>query len=479
MSEEKSFDQLIDESMKQIRAGEIVEGTVIAVKPDELVLNIGYKSDGIVSREEYSNDSALDLATVVEVGQKMDVKVLKVNDGDGQVQLSYKRIGEERANKRLEEAFKNTETLAVKVEQVTNGGLIAAFEGSKVFVPASLVSDTFEKDLSKYQDEEIEIVITEFNPHKRRIIGNRKKLLLASRRERARMLLETLKPNDIVDGTVKSVTNFGAFVDLGGVDGLLHISEMSWGRVDSPKAFVKVGDVISVYIKDIADGKIALSAKFPDQNPWVLAREKYAPGTIITGKVARMADFGAFIELEPGIDALLHVSQISRTHVNKPSDVLKAGQEITAKVVDFKEAEKRISLSMRELEAAEEPAVEEPAAEEPAAEAPAVEEPAAEAPAVEEPVAEVPVEEPAAEAPAAEEPAAAEPAVEEPAVEEPVVEESAAEAPATEVPVEEPAAEPAVEEPVAEAPAEEPAAEEPAEESAAEVPAEEPEKTEA
>lgn len=350
MSEEKSFDQLIDESMKTIRTGEIVEGTVIDVKPDEIVLNIGYKSDGIISKEEYSNDSTVELDKVVAVGDTMEAKVLKVNDGDGQVQLSYKRISEEKANKRLEEAFENEEVLTVKVDQVTNGGLITTFEEGKIFVPASLVSDIFEKDLTKYQDQEIEVVITEFNPRKRRIIGNRRKLLQATREERAKELFETLQVNDIVEGTVKSVTNFGAFVDLGGIDGLLHISEMSWGRVNSPKQIVKVADKIRVYIKDMAEGKIALSAKFPDENPWVLAREKYEAGSIVTGKVARMADFGAFIELEPGIDALLHVSQISKKHVKKPSDVLKIGQVIDAKVVEFKEEEKKISLSRRDFE---------------------------------------------------------------------------------------------------------------------------------
>ena len=350
MSEEKSFDQMIDESIKTIRTGEIVDGTVISVKPDEIVLNIGYKSDGIITKEEFTNDSSVDLTTVVSVGDPLQVKILKVNDGDGQVALSYKRISEEKANKRVEEAFENKEVLTVKVVMVTTGGLITTFEGAKIFVPASLVSDTFEKDLDKYIDQEIEVLVTEFNPRKRRIIGNRRKILQATKNERAKELLASLQVNDIVEGEVKSVTGFGAFIDLGGVDGLLHISEMSWGRVDSPKSIVTVGEKIRVFIKSIEDNKIALSCKFPDQNPWVIAKEKYKPGTIVTGKVARMADFGAFIELEPGIDALLHVSQISKKHVKKPADVLKVGQILDAKVVDFKEEEKKISLSRRDFE---------------------------------------------------------------------------------------------------------------------------------
>lgn len=162
-------------------------------------------------------------------------------------------------------------------------------------------------------------------------------------------MFERINVGDVLEGTVKNVTDFGAFIDLGGADGLLHISEMSWGRVESPKKAFKVGDVVKVFIKDINDTKIALSMKFPEDNPWNNATEKFAAGTIITGRVARMTDFGAFVELAPGIDALLHVSQISKEHIDKPSDVLKAGQEIEAKIVDFNEAERKISLSMKAL----------------------------------------------------------------------------------------------------------------------------------
>ena len=174
-------------------------------------------------------------------------------------------------------------------------------------------------------------------------------------------LFERIHAGDVVEGVVKNVTDFGAFIDLGGADGLLHISEMSWGHVENPKKVFKVGEKLTVLIKDINGEKIALSLKFPDQNPWLNAAEKFASGNIVTGKVARMTDFGAFVELEPGVDALLHVSQISHEHVDKPSDVLKVGQEITAKVVDFNEADRKISLSMKALEnaAAQEPAAEE------------------------------------------------------------------------------------------------------------------------
>ena len=317
---ELSFEQMLDESFKTIRNGEVVEGTIIGVKEDEIILNIGYKADGIITRNEYSNDSNLDLTTVVSVGDTMEAKVLKVNDGEGQVLLTYKRLAAEKGNKRLEEAFENKEVLTAKVTQVLDGGLSVVLDEARVFIPASLVSDSYEKDLTKYQDQEIEFVITEFNPRRRRIIGDRKQLLMAKKAEMQKELFERIHPGDVVEGTIKNVTDFGAFIDLGGADGLLHISEMSWGRVENPKKVFKAGESIKVLIKDINGDKIALSLKFEDQNPWLDAAEKYAAGNIVEGRIARMTDFGAFIELEPGVDALLHVSQISRAHVDKPSD---------------------------------------------------------------------------------------------------------------------------------------------------------------
>ena len=325
------------------------------------MLNIGYKSDGIITRNEYTNTPNVDLTTVVSVGDTMEAKVLKVNDGEGQVLLTYKRLAQEKGSKRLEEAFENKEVLKAKVSQVMAGGLTVIVDDCKVFIPASLVSDTYEKDLTKYNGQEIEFVISEFNPKKRRIIGDRKQLLVAAKKDAQEELLSKLEEGQIVEGTIKNVTDFGAFVDLGGIDGLLHISEMSWGRIEHPKKLFKVGDTVKALVKEINGTKIALSLKFDDTNPWVNAEEKFQVGKIVKGKVARMTDFGAFIELEPGIDALLHVSQISRNHVEKPSDVLKIGDEIEAQIVDFNLDEKKISLSKKVLEAdtAEETATEE------------------------------------------------------------------------------------------------------------------------
>lgn len=350
---ELTFEQMLEESLKTIHTGEVVEGTVIDVKPEEIVLNIGYKSDGILTRNEYTNEPNVDLTTVAKAGDTMEVKILKVNDGEGQVLLTYKRLAADRGNKKIEEAFNNKEVLKANVAQVLDGGLSVIVDEVRIFIPASLVSDSYEKDLSKYAGQEIEFVISEYNPKRRRYIGDRRQLIVAQKSEMQKELFARIKEGDVVEGTVKNVTDFGAFIDLGGADGLLHISEMSWGRVEHPKKVFKLGDKLNVMIKEINGSKIALSLKFDDQNPWKDASVKYAVGTEVTGVVARMTDFGAFVELEPGVDALLHVSQISKDHVEKPSDVLKVGDTVTAKIVDFNEDDKKISLSIKAMFAPE------------------------------------------------------------------------------------------------------------------------------
>ena len=351
MSEELTFEQMLEESFKTIHTGEVVEGTVIDVKPEEIILNIGYKADGILTKYEYTNDNSVDLTTVVKVGDTLEVKILKVNDGDGQVLVTYKRLQQERGSKKIEEAYNNGEVLKAVVTQVQDGGLTVIVDETRIFIPASLVSDTYERDLTKYMNQEIEFVVIEFNPRKRRCIGDRKQLLVAKKEELQKEVFAKIHEGDVVEGTVKNVTDFGAFIDLGGVDGLLHISEMSWGRVEHPKKVFTVGQKVEVFVKSIKGKKISLSMKFPDQNPWLNADEKYAIGNVVKGTVARMQDFGAFVQLAPGVDALLHVSQISKDHIEKPGDALTVGQEVTAKVVDFNEAEHKISLSIKALTA--------------------------------------------------------------------------------------------------------------------------------
>lgn len=344
-----SFEQLLEESCKTIHTGEVIDGSVIDVKEDQIILNIGYKADGIITRNEYTSTPGLDLRTVVKEGDTITAKVIKVNDGDGYVALSSKRLAAEQGSKRIEEAFNNAEVLTAKVAQVLDGGLSVIVDETKIFIPASLVSDSYEKDLSKYAGQEIEFVVTEFNPRKRRIIGDRKQLLVAKKAELKAEVMAKIAEGQVVEGTVKNVTDFGVFVDIGGVDGLLHVSEISWGRVENPKKKFKTGDSVKAFIKEINGDKIALSLKFDNENPWLNVADKYAIGTVVKGKVARMTDFGAFVELETGIDALLHVSQIAREHIEKPAEVLKIGQEIEAQVVDLNVEDRKISLSIKAL----------------------------------------------------------------------------------------------------------------------------------
>ena len=346
---ENFAEMLANEEWKEIHTGEVVDGTVIAVKEDQIVLNIGYKADGIITRSEYSSQPGLDLTTVVSVGDEMKAKVLKLNDGEGQVLLTYRKLVADNGSKKLEEAFNNNEPVTATVTRVIKGGLEVVVDETRVFIPASLVSDSYVKDFSDYAGKEVTFVLTEYDPKNRKVIGDCKQLIVAAKKAAQEELLSKIKEGDTIEGTVKNVTDFGAFIDLGGVDGLLHISEMSWGRTENPKKVYKVGDSVKCFIKEINGDKIALSVKYPDQNPWNDASTKYAIGNVVTGKVARMTDFGAFVQLEDGIDALLHVSQISREHINKPEDVLKIGQEIEAKVVDLNEADKKISLSMKAL----------------------------------------------------------------------------------------------------------------------------------
>ena len=342
-----SFEQMLDESFKTIHNGEVLEGKVISVREDYAVLNVGYKADGILTRDEYSN-TPVDLTTVISVGDELTVKVLKVNDGEGQVALSYKRLAAEKANEKIKEAFENKEVLKAPVVQILKGGLSVDVEGGRVFIPASLVSDVFERDLDKYLNQEIEFVVTEFDPRRRRIIGDRKQLVVAEKEAAKKALFEKIQVGDTVEGVVKSVVDFGAFIDIGGADGLLHISEMSWGRVGNPRKLFKLRQRLQHLLKKLMVIRLHC-LKFEDKNPWANAEEKFAVGAIVTGKVARMTDFGAFVEIEPGVDALLHVSQIAKHHVEKPSDELKVGQEIEAKIVDFNEEEKKISLSIKAL----------------------------------------------------------------------------------------------------------------------------------
>lgn len=358
--EELTFQQMLDESLVTLHTGDVVKGTVIQISNEEVSVNLGYKSDGIIPRGEYSSDATVVPSQEVSLGDEIEVFVVRVNDGDGNVLLSKKRIESMKGLDDLQKAFDDKVAVEGKVTEVVKGGIIAVVNGVRVFIPSSQVSNRFVEDLSVYKGQTINFNIIELDRTKRRIIGGRKALIEKENAAKKEALFATIEAGKKVKGTVSRLTDFGAFVNLGGIDGLIHISEMSWGRITNPREVLKEGDEVEVVVleADKEKGKISLSLKDISSNPWTGAAEKYAIGSIVEGKVVRMVPFGAFVELEVGVDGLVHISQIANKHVVKPEDELKIGETIKVKVLEVNAETKKISLSKREAEAPAEEAVE-------------------------------------------------------------------------------------------------------------------------
>lgn len=366
-SEEATFEQMLEESLVTLHTGDVVKGTVIQVVNEEVSVNLGFKSDGIIARGEFSSDPTVIPSKTVQPGDEIEVFVVRVNDGDGNVMLSRKRIEAQKGIEEIEAAYNDKAVVTGTVTNVVKGGLIAVVNGVNVFIPSSQVSNRFIEDLSVFNGQELEFNIIEVDRVKRRFIGGRKALVEQEIAAKRAALFETIQAGSRVNGTVSRLTDFGAFVDLGGVDGLIHISEMSWGRISNPKEVLKEGQEVEVFVLDVdkEKGKISLSLKDADKNPWKLAAEKYAVGSVVEGKVVRMVPFGAFVELEPGVDGLVHISQIANKHVVKPEDELKVGEVINVKVLEVNPEQKKISLSKRQADApVEEAPAEEAATEE-------------------------------------------------------------------------------------------------------------------
>ncbi|MCJ7856742.1 bifunctional 4-hydroxy-3-methylbut-2-enyl diphosphate reductase/30S ribosomal protein S1 [Lachnospiraceae bacterium NSJ-143] len=364
---ELSFQQLLDEHLVTLHTGDIVTGTVIQISNEEVSVNLGYKSDGIITRGEYSSDVNALPSKELKVGDKIEVFVVRVNDGDGNVLLSRKRIESMKGFDDIQKAYDEKTPVEGKVTEVVKGGIIAVVNGVRVFIPSSQVSNRFVDDLNVFKGQTISFNIIELDKSKRRIIGGRKALIEKEAQAKREAVFATLEVGKKITGTVSRLTDFGAFVNLGGIDGLIHISEMSWGRITNPREVLKEGDEVEVVVLDInkEKGKISLSLKNVTPNPWLSAAEKYPAGSIVEGKVVRMVPFGAFVELEVGVDGLVHISQIANKHVVKPEDELKIGDIIKVKVLEVNTESKKISLSKKEADgvAAEEAAAEETPAE--------------------------------------------------------------------------------------------------------------------
>lgn len=361
--EELTFEQMLNESFVTLHTGDIVKGTVISTAGEEVSVNLGYKSDGIISRDEFSNDKSVIPSKTVQPGDEIEVFVVRVNDGEGNVQLSRKKVESQKGLEEIEKAYEEKIPVTGKIIKSVKGGLIADVNEIHVFIPSSQVSGRFVEDLSAYVGTELTFNIIELDKSKHRYIGGRKALLAKEAEEKKAAVFASIEAGKKVTGTVSRITDFGAFVDLGGVDGLIHISEMSWGRISNPKEVLSEGDTVEVVVLDVdkEKSKISLSLKDVTPNPWTLAADKYVVGSIVEGKVVRMVPFGAFIELEPGVDGLVHISQIANKRVEKPEDELKIGEIIKVKVIDVNAEQKKISLSKKEADA---PVAEEAPAEE-------------------------------------------------------------------------------------------------------------------
>ena len=350
-NQELSFETLFEESLKTLNTGDVVKGTVIEVRPTEVIVDLQVKQDGIIPASEISDDPSVTTDQVVKPGDEIEVFVVRVNDADGNIMLSRRKLDAIQTWNDVVKAQEEGAILSGKVASVVNGGIIAMYKGVKVFIPASLASDRFLSDLNELVGKEVEFKLIDINEKRRRVVGSIKAVMMAQKNELEAKFWESAAVGNKYNGVVKSITNFGAFVDLGGVDGLVHISELSWQRIKHPSDVVSVGDTLEVYIKDInaETKKISLGFKKAEDNPWEIAKKTLNVDDVVNVKIVRMMPFGAFAEIITGIDGLIHISQIANKRIAKPQDELEIGQQVDAKIVEIDWGNKKIGLSIRAL----------------------------------------------------------------------------------------------------------------------------------
>ncbi|BCJ85364.1 30S ribosomal protein S1 [Effusibacillus dendaii] len=346
------IEEMKEANVITLNKGDIVKGRITKLEDGQALVDVGYKYDGVIPIGELSSLRLENVADAVSVGDELELKVLRINDEEGKLVLSKKAVDASKAWDQLEQRFANGESFEVKVADVVKGGLVVDV-GVRGFIPASLVERHFVEDFSDYKGKTLRVKVTELDRSANKVILSHRAVLDEEFEQTKHQFLNTIQAGEIREGTVRRLTNFGAFVNLGGdVDGLVHISEMAWHRVDSPADVVKEGDVVKVKVLkvDPEQGRISLSIKEAQDGPWAGVNEKYHTGDIVTGTVKRLVPFGAFVELQPGVEGLVHISQIANRHIGTPQEVLEIGQEVKAKVLDVNESEKRISLSIREAE---------------------------------------------------------------------------------------------------------------------------------
>ncbi len=354
--EELSFEEMINgDSMKPVRAGDIVKGVVTRVLPNEIQVDIDGKQTGIVKFDDFTDDASVQLSEAVKEGEELELYVLNVRDQEGIANLSRKKLEENKGRQEVREAAENGTVLEGDVTEVNKGGLVVKVKGVRVFVPASQTTLRRNEDYTTMDKQKVQLVIKEYNPP-RRIVGSIREVLAAEADAKRAAFWETVEEGKTYTGVVKSLTSYGAFVDIGGVDGLVHISELSWNRIKHPSEVVNVGDTVEVYVKalDRENQKVSLGYKKMEDNPWEKLKNEYPIGSIFTAPVVSLTKFGAFVRILPGVDGLVHISEISNERVEKVQDVLKVGDEVTVKLLDVDFDKKRISLSMKAAVADEE-----------------------------------------------------------------------------------------------------------------------------
>ncbi len=359
MSEEKiientnelSFAEELEKSLVTLKTGDIVKGTVIGITATEVYVNLGAKADGVIPVGELSDDPAVLPEDIVKVGAEIDVFIVRVNDVEGTVLLSKKKIDSIAGWKKIEGALESQEILEGKVVEAVNGGLIVLSHGVRVFVPASQASAKFTQDLNTLVGNDVSFRIIDLNPRKRKIVGSIKSVASEVQKQNLESFWSTAEIGKEYDGVVKSLTDFGAFVDIGGVDGLVHISELSWSRIKHPSEVVNVGDTLKVNVigLDKEKNKISLGYRKQAENPWNIAKETLHVDDVVTVKIVRLVPFGAFAEILPSVDGLIHISQISTERIEKPASVLSIGQEVQAKITELDLEKQKVSLSIRAL----------------------------------------------------------------------------------------------------------------------------------
>jgi (E)-4-hydroxy-3-methyl-but-2-enyl pyrophosphate reductase len=350
-TQEQNFAEMLEESLKGFNMDERVHGVVVGITPTEVYVDVGRKQAGYIPAAEFTADPNAKLEDLVKIGDEMDLLIMKTNDQEGTIMLSKRRIDSLKGWDDIAEAEKDQKVLSGKVSDIVKGGLVVAYNGVRVFIPASQATANRGDDINELKGKDVEFKIIEVNQQRRRAVGSIRAVLRDERKAEQEKFWETAEEGQKFTGTVKSLTNFGAFVDLGGIDGMIHISELSWNRIKHPSEVVNVGDKVNVYIKNLDKEKkrISLGYKKDEDNPWNKISEQYPVGTVCDVTIVSLTPFGAFARIIPGIDGLIHISQISDKRIEKPQDVLKVGDVVKAKITEIDTEKKRISLSMKAL----------------------------------------------------------------------------------------------------------------------------------